>query len=123
MAMPRNLYTALFCLLLPLYFIRLGWKGLSNKEYFMRWGERLGLTHNKPSNDKWIRSGKSAGNGAQSNFARRGAKHIENSKSLEQMKAHALYRLYPDRSSQNLGAPDGFFDHLDMSAVWHSIKT
>jgi len=57
MAMPRNLYTGLFCLLLPLYFIRLGWKGLSNKEYFMRWSERLGLTQNKPSNDKsliWI---------------------------------------------------------------------
>ena len=57
MAMPRNLYTALFCLLLPLYFIRLGWKGLSNKAYFMRWSERLGLTQNKPSNDKsliWI---------------------------------------------------------------------
>ena len=57
MGMPRNLYTALFCLLLHLYFIRLGWKGLSNKEYFMRWSERLGLTHNKPSNDKsliWI---------------------------------------------------------------------
>ena len=63
--------------------------------------------------DKWIRSGKSAGTGAQSNFGQRGVQHLRNSKSLEQMKSHALYRLYPDRDTPNLGAPDGFFDHLD----------
>ena len=54
MGMPRNLYTALFCLLLPIYFIRLGWKGLSNKEYLFRWSERLGFSHNSPSEEKSI---------------------------------------------------------------------
>ena len=54
MAMPRNLYTALFCLLLPLYFIRLGWKGLSNREYYLRWGERLGFSRFIPSKDKLV---------------------------------------------------------------------
>ena len=55
--MPRNLYTALFCLLLPVYFARLCWKGLSNKEYFLRWSERLGYSSELPSKDKsviWI---------------------------------------------------------------------
>lgn len=57
MLMPRNLYTALFYLLLPIYFARLCWKGLSNKEYFLRWSERLGYSSELPSNDKsviWI---------------------------------------------------------------------
>ena len=54
MAMPRNLYAALFCLLLPLYFIRLGWKGLSNREYYLRWGERLGFSRFIPSKDKSV---------------------------------------------------------------------
>ena len=55
--MPRNLYTALFCLSLPVYFVRLCWKGLSNKEYFLRWSERLGFGSEIPSKDKsliWI---------------------------------------------------------------------
>ena len=55
--MPRNLYTALFCLLLPVYFARLCWKGLSNKDYFLRWSERLGYSSELPSKDKsviWI---------------------------------------------------------------------
>ena len=55
--MYRNLYTALFSLLLPVYFLRLCWKGLSNREYLYRWSERLGLSKNKPSVGKniiWI---------------------------------------------------------------------
>ena len=52
--MPRNLYTALFCLLLPVYFARLCWKGFSNKEYFLRWSERLGYSSELPSKDKSI---------------------------------------------------------------------
>ena len=47
--MYRNLYTALFSLLLPVYFLRLCWKGLNNREYLYRWSERLGLSKNKPS--------------------------------------------------------------------------
>ena len=52
--MPRNLYTALFCLLLPVYFARLCCKGLYNKEYFLRWSERLGYSTEIPSKDKSI---------------------------------------------------------------------
>ena len=55
--MPRNLYTALFCLLLPVYFVRLCLKGLFNKEYFLRWSERLGFGSEIPSKGKsliWI---------------------------------------------------------------------
>jgi len=47
--MYRNLYTALFSILLPVYFLRLCWKGLNNREYLYRWSERLGLSKNKPS--------------------------------------------------------------------------
>ena len=57
MLMPRKLYTAIFCLLLPLYFFRLFWKGLYNKEYLFRWPERLGISKNSPLKGKsliWI---------------------------------------------------------------------
>jgi 3-deoxy-D-manno-octulosonic-acid transferase len=52
--MARNLYTAVISLLLPAYFLRLCWKGLNNKEYLYRWGERLGLSSQKPSEGKSI---------------------------------------------------------------------
>tara|TARA_Y100001968_G_C19416484_1_gene749294 strand:+ start:534 stop:1811 length:1278 start_codon:yes stop_codon:yes gene_type:complete len=52
--MYRNLYTALFSILLPVYFLRLCWKGLNNREYLYRWSERLGLSKNKPSAGKSI---------------------------------------------------------------------
>ena len=57
MLMPRKLYTAIFYLLLPLYFLRLFWKGLYNREYLFRWPERLGLSKNSPLKGKsliWI---------------------------------------------------------------------
>ncbi len=57
MLMPRILYTAIFCLFLPLYFFRLFWKGLYNKEYLFRWSERLGISKNSPLKGKsliWI---------------------------------------------------------------------
>ena len=57
MLMPRKLYTAIFCFLLPIYFFRLFWKGLSNKEYLFRWPERLGISKNSPLKGKsliWI---------------------------------------------------------------------
>ena len=63
--------------------------------------------------DIWIRSGKTAGDGPASNFAGRGAKHLDNSKKLEEMKKSKLYRLYPGRMAANLGARDGYFDELD----------
>jgi 3-deoxy-D-manno-octulosonic-acid transferase len=49
--MPRLIYTALFYLLSPLYFLRLFWRGLSNKDYLYRWNERLGFTNSSPSGD------------------------------------------------------------------------
>jgi len=49
--MPRLTYTALFYLLSPLYFLRLFWRGLSNKEYLYRWNERLGFSNSLPSGD------------------------------------------------------------------------
>ena len=49
--MPRLIYTALFYLLSPLYFLRLFWRGLSNKDYLYRWNERLGFTNSGPSGD------------------------------------------------------------------------
>ena len=52
--MYRNLYTALFSILLPVYFLRLCWKGLNNREYLYRWSERLGVSKNKPSAGKSI---------------------------------------------------------------------
>ena len=52
--MARNLYTAVISLLLPAYFLRLCWKGLKNKEYLFRWGERLGLSSHGPSEGKSI---------------------------------------------------------------------
>ena len=47
--MPRIIYTALFYLLSPLYFIRLMWKGFKNPDYLNRWNERLGLGNSSPS--------------------------------------------------------------------------
>ena len=47
-AYAKKPYTALFCLLLPIYFARLCWKGSSNKEYFLRWSERLGYSSELP---------------------------------------------------------------------------
>ena len=49
--MPRLIYTALFYLLSPLYFLRLFWRGLSNKDYLYRWNERLGFSDSRPSED------------------------------------------------------------------------
>ena len=49
--MPRLIYTALFYLLSPLYFLRLFWRGLSNKDYLYRWNERLGFAKSGPSGD------------------------------------------------------------------------
>ena len=49
--MPRLIYTALFYLLSPLYFLRLFWRGLSNRDYLYRWNERLGFTNSNPSGD------------------------------------------------------------------------
>ena len=52
--MPRIIYTALFIALIPAYFIRLTWRGIGNKKYFQRWGERIGIANVRPTKDKSI---------------------------------------------------------------------
>ena len=54
MHMPRIIYTALFIALIPAYFIRLTWRGIGNKKYLQRWGERLGIANVRPTKDKSI---------------------------------------------------------------------
>ena len=44
---------------------------------------------------KWIRSGKTPGEGKDEYFAGRGAKHEKNAKLKDQMRVHCLYREYP----------------------------
>ena len=63
---------------------------------------------------KWIRSGKTSGKGKDASFSGRGNKHQKNSKSKDEMRKHRLYREYPFRDADNLGEPEGFFDHLEM---------
>ena len=50
--MPRLIYTAIFYIALPIYFLRLMWKGLKSPDYFQRWNERLGYSSDSPSGDK-----------------------------------------------------------------------
>ena len=55
--MPRLIYTAIFYVALPIYFLRLVFRGLKNREYLKRWNERWGLSSDLPSGDKkviWI---------------------------------------------------------------------
>lgn len=61
---------------------------------------------------EFIRSGKSSGVGADACFEGRLDTHEKNSKLREQMMRHVLYRLYPFRGVNNLGAEEGYFDHL-----------
>ena len=63
---------------------------------------------------KWIRSGKTSGDGIESNFEGRGATHTKNSKSKDQMRIHPLYRKYPSREVANLGAREGYWHNLNM---------
>ncbi len=44
--MPRIIYTALFYLISPFYFLRLTWKGIKDSDYLKRWSERLGVVKN-----------------------------------------------------------------------------
>ena len=55
--MLRLIYTAIFYLALPLYFIRLIIRAVQNPDYLKRWGERLGYGSNLPTEGKavlWI---------------------------------------------------------------------
>ena len=63
---------------------------------------------------KWIRSGKTSGDGVDACFRGRGKNHEDNSKSLDQMRAHRLYREYPWPGVEHLGVKEGSFDNLAM---------
>ena len=46
---------------------------------------------------KWIRSGKTGGDGEEACFHSRRKKHTNNATSLDQMKEHEFYRQYPSK--------------------------
>ena len=63
---------------------------------------------------KWIRSGKTGGDGMEACFYGRGKKHAANSKLVDQMKEHEFYRQYPAKGVTNLGGAGGCFESLSM---------
>ena len=63
---------------------------------------------------KWIRSGKTGGDGMEACFYGRGKKHVANSKLVDQMKEHEFYRRYPSKGVTNLGGAGGYFQSLSM---------
>ena len=52
--MLRLIYTAIFYLALPLYFVRLIIRAVQNPDYLKRWGERLGYGSNVPTEGKTV---------------------------------------------------------------------
>ena len=55
MSWRRALYSAALTLLTPLAFARLAWKGRSNPDYRVRWGERLGFSARFPVKPRlWV---------------------------------------------------------------------
>ena len=52
--MLRLIYTAIFYLALPLYFVRLLIRAVQNPDYLKRWGERLGYGSNLPTEGKTV---------------------------------------------------------------------
>ena len=52
--MLRLIYTAIFYLALPLYFVRLIIRAIQNPDYLKRWGERLGYGSNLPTEGKTV---------------------------------------------------------------------
>ena len=63
---------------------------------------------------KWVRSGKTSGLGKNATFRGRGQQHIKNSRSIDQMKMHDFYRIYPAEKVPNLGGEGGYFEYLQM---------
>ena len=63
---------------------------------------------------KWIRSGKTSGEGKDACFEGRGKKHQANATSKDQMRIHRLYREYPASGVSNLGVAEGCFESLQM---------
>ena len=61
-----------------------------------------------------IHSDKTSGEGENACFEGCDTKHIDNSKSLEEMARHKFYRTYPAAAVENLGRPRGHFEQLGM---------
>lgn len=64
--------------------------------------------------DRWVRSGKTSGDGDEACFEGRGNKHFLNSQSTDEMRNLRFYRKYPSKGVENLGARRGYFENLVM---------
>mmetsp|Transcript_9859 Transcript_9859/g.17267 ORF Transcript_9859/g.17267 Transcript_9859/m.17267 type:complete len:268 (+) Transcript_9859:1034-1837(+) len=64
--------------------------------------------------NKWVRSGKTSGEGVNACFDGRGEKHKKNAQSKDEMRKHPLYAKYPAFGVSNLGGRKGYFDNLIM---------
>jgi ribosomal protein L15 len=71
------------------------------------------LYFNRTKN-RWIRSGKTSGEGEAACFSGRGKKHKQNSTLIAEMRKHRFYASYPTKGVTNLGAIKGYFDNLEM---------
>eukprot|EP00985_Skeletonema_marinoi_P012819 scaffold6265_cov120-Skeletonema_marinoi.AAC.11 len=63
---------------------------------------------------RWIRSGKTSGDGIKACFRGRGDTHKKNAKSVVEMEAHPFYRFYPAKGVETIGVRKGHFDDLSM---------
>jgi hypothetical protein len=63
---------------------------------------------------RWIRSGKTSGDGAKACFHGRGDTHKKNARSVEEMKTHQFYAFYPAKKVETIGKRRGYFDDLSM---------
>ena len=63
---------------------------------------------------KWIRSGKTSGDGDDACYEGRNNKHEKNAASLDKMRGSKIYAYYPIEGEANLGARRGYFDNLVM---------
>ena len=72
---------------------------------------------------KWIRSGKTSGQGVDACFEGRGNKHEKNAASLDMMRLCQFYAKFPLEGAENLGARKGYFDNLVMYCSMAYDKT
>eukprot|EP00584_Thalassiosira_punctigera_P016300 CAMPEP_0172573614 /NCGR_PEP_ID=MMETSP1067-20121228/136282_1 /TAXON_ID=265564 ORGANISM="Thalassiosira punctigera, Strain Tpunct2005C2" /NCGR_SAMPLE_ID=MMETSP1067 /ASSEMBLY_ACC=CAM_ASM_000444 /LENGTH=273 /DNA_ID=CAMNT_0013366221 /DNA_START=628 /DNA_END=1451 /DNA_ORIENTATION=- len=63
---------------------------------------------------RWIRSGKTSGDGDNACFDGRGDTHKKNASSKDEMREHPFYVKYPMEGVENVGAPRGYFNNLNM---------
>lgn len=71
---------------------------------------------------KWIRSGKTSGDGDDACYEGRNNKHEKNAASLDEMRGSKFCAYYPIEGVANLGARRGYFDNLVMYVGMAYIK-